>query len=93
MVPGGEVEWNKCQPNHTRSIHREANVFRFVESFGNLAGEDSIHRADDDKDDGEEECNHVGSIHIRVADEHIILACRMVVLRMRWCNYHPHDVD
>lgn len=93
MISSRKVEGNECQPNDTSCIHCETNMFRLIKRFGNLSCQHSIHRADNNKNDGEKECDHVWRINVRVTNKKIIFTCWVMMLGIRWCYDHPHDAD
>lgn len=68
-------------------------MFGLVKCLWYFARQHRVHCADYNQNDGIEECNHVGSVDVRIADEHIILACRMMVHGVRRCNHHPNAIN
>ena len=62
MLCRAEVDWDEGQPDDAGGVHGEADELGLVEGLGDLAGKDSVHGADDDKQDGVGEGDHVAGI-------------------------------
>jgi hypothetical protein len=92
MIGRGKVKWHKCQPNNTSRIHGETNVLTLIKCFGNFSCQHRINGAYDNEEDGKEEGDHVGGIDVRVADQVVVFARRVVMLGMRWRNQHPYHI-
>lgn len=69
------------------------NVFALVESFWDLAGEDSVHSANDDQHDGVRKGDHVTGVDVTVANEQIVLPRWIMMHRLGWVDDHPNAVD
>ena len=65
-------------------------MLALIKSFRYLPGEHSVYRADEDQYNRVEEGDHVGRVHVGVADQHVIFPRGVVEHCLRWCHYHPH---
>ena len=50
VVSRSEEDWNESQPNNARAVHREADIFRFIEVLGNFSRFESVPRTQKDED-------------------------------------------
>lgn len=73
-------------------IHVITDMFRFVESFRYLPGEDGVDRTDNDQEDRISERYHVRGVYVRGAHQQVILPGGIVVYSDRRGYYHPNDV-
>ena len=62
MLCRGEVDWDEGQPDDACGVHGEADELWLVEGLRDLAGKDCVHCADDDKQDGVREGDHVAGV-------------------------------
>lgn len=59
-------------------------MLRLVEGFGDFPGENRVYSADNNQEDRVGECDHVGGVYVRGADQEVVLAGWVVMDRPCW---------
>lgn len=67
-------------------------MFALVERLGYVPGEDSVHGAHQDEQDGVPEGDHVGGVDVRRAHQDVVFSGGVVVDGVGRRNYHPSRV-
>lgn len=68
-------------------------MLALVERLRDVPGQDSVHGAHNYEHDGVSEGDRVRGVHVRRADEQVVLSRGVVVDGTRGRHHHPHCVD
>ena len=69
VICRGDIDGDECEPDDAGCVHREPDELGLVEGLGDLPGEDSVDRADDDQEDGVREGDQVARVDRSLADK------------------------